>query len=487
MATKFTKQKIDFDVYKEANPESQVNWAEQANKLTTVVEGIRNERQGRKDAIEKSFQDQETALNDIGEYDNATMQQMVMNGAQDGANKSVDFNNLVKRGLAKSSEYKMSLHNQRTGFDLLKKNATNFDKSFTEYSERTNKNLNAPQEIWMAKQLEGFANINNLQVQTDPETGNVVQLRVDPVTGEPLTGESMSVQHMTLLMKQRVDAFDVNAATETVSKSIGDIITASIRTNGITGEITTEQRSRAEVEFFATEGGQETLELKAQQMIGSAQDKASMLVTNTPGPNGETDYYKIGSQEDFDNYDGDDATNPFVVMEFGTDNLYSPKFTEAQDKAALEYAKTNITAKLNVKQTKDIKKIQATPPPQPNAATIAKGEKDTKLLSQGKNLMYAVSGDPKEAEAGLRYLVDASNGNVEYINKTEGGFMIKYPGKDEVPVSTQITREATIEDVAEAKKLDPNSTLKVGAEIKEDMSPIEAMRITWKAAGLQDT
>ena len=199
MATKFTKEKIDFDVYQKSDPESQVDWGQAAKDITTTFEGIRTERQGRKDAIEKSFQNQQAALNDIGEYDNVTMQQMVMNGAQDGANKLTDFNNLVQRGLAKPSEYKMFQHNQKTGFDLLKKNAASFDKTFTEYSERTTGNLNAPQEIWMAKQLEGFANINNLQVQTDPETGNVVQLRVDE-NGEPITGESMSVQHMTLLI-----------------------------------------------------------------------------------------------------------------------------------------------------------------------------------------------------------------------------------------------------------------------------------------------
>ena len=440
MATKFTKQKIDFDVYEKANPESQVNWADQAGKLTKVVEGIRDERQGRKDAIEKSFQDQQIALNDIGEYDNATMQQMVMNGAQDGANKSVDFNNLVKRGLAKPSEYKMFLHNQRTGFDLLKKNATNFDVSFKEYSERTTKNLNAPQEIWMAKQLEGFANINNLQVQTDPETGNVVQLRVDPVTGEPLTGESMSVQHMTLLMKQRVDKFDVNTATDNISKSIGDIITAGIRSNGITSEITTEMRSRAETEFFATKDGQKTLTLKAQQMIDNPQDQAAMLVSNTPGPNGETNFYKIGSQEDFDNYDGDEASNPIVVMEFGADNLYTPKFTESQDKAALEYAKTNITAKLNVKQTADIKKTQATEY-QENAASIAAGRQDEEADASGKSVNLLVTGSAVEAEAASKDLISSFENltDIDRVVDADGkvtAFNIKVKGKVVDPIKT---------------------------------------------------
>jgi hypothetical protein len=468
MATKFTKQKIDFDVYEKANPESQVNWADQAGKLTKVVEGIRDERQGRKDAIEKSFQDQQTALNDIGEYDNVTMQQMVMNGAQDGANKSVDFNNLVKRGLAKPSEYKMFLHNQKTGFDLLKKNATNFDVSFKEYSERTTKDLNAPQEIWMAKQLEGFANINNLQVQTDPETGNVVQLRVDPVTGEPLTGESMSVQHMTLLMKQRVDKFDVNTATDNISKSIGDIITAGIRSNGIKTEITTEMRSRAEIEFFATKDGQKTLTLKAQQMIDNPQDQAAMLVSNTPGPNGEMNYYKIGSQEDFDNYDGDEASNPIVVMEFGADNLYTPKFTESQDKAALEYAKTNITAKLNVEQTADVKKIEKNVQPQPNQATLNAGkEDDAKSSKLGDYITMLTDKDPVKREAIEKTLRTTRNDAIDAFNAKVSNDEDKLPKISNISKGTETKRPATEKDVTEALALDPESTLKAGDEVTD--------------------
>ena len=469
MATKFTKQKIDFDVYEKANPEAQVNWTEQTQKLTSTIEGIRDERQGRKDAIEKSFQDQQAALNDIGEYDNVTMQQMVMNGAQDGANKLTDFNNLVKRGLAKPSEYKMFQHNQKTGFDLLKKNAASFDKTFTEYSERTTGNLNAPQEIWMAKQLEGFANINNLQVQTDPETGNVVQLRVDE-NGEPITGESMSVQHMTLLMKQRVDKFDVNAATETIKASLGDIITADIKTRnpGVTDVEIETMRSRAETEFFATEGGQDVLNKKAQQLIDNPQQRASMLVTNVPGPNGETNFYKIGSQEDFDAHTGDDASNPIVVMEFGEDNLYSPKFTEAQEKAALKYAKENITAGLSVKETQTVKKTQATHAPQPSAASIAKGNQDDAKSSKlGDYITMLTDKDPVKREAIEKTLRGTRNDAIEKFNAKVSNDEDKLPLIENITKGTTTVRPATAEDVAEALALDPESKLKEGEDFTE--------------------
>lgn len=413
---------------------------------------------------------------------------MVMNGAQDGANKLTDFNNLVKRGLAKPSEYKMFQHNQKTGFDLLKKNAASFDKTFTEYSERTTGNLNAPQEIWMAKQLEGFANINNLQVQTDPETGNVVQLRVDE-NGEPITGESMSVQHMTLLMKQRVDKFDVNVATETIKASLGDIITADIKTRnpGVTDVEIETMRSRAETEFFATEGGQDVLNKKAQQLIDNPQQRASMLVTNVPGPNGETNFYKIGSQEDFDAHTGDDASNPIVVMEFGEDNLYSPKFTEAQEKAALKYAKENITAGLSVKETQTVKKTQATEY-QDTQATINKGEKDKEIQTLGKNLNLFVTGTGADADAAGNYITKQYNNNLKEGDPQMNSF--KRNDREATQADVDAGYATTVgEDIAgtytveiDGKVIKPISAYDANGK---KLTPEQALRTLWQEADLK--
>lgn len=179
-----------------------------------------------------------------------------MNGGQDVSNKLLDVKNLVERGLMKPSDATMWQHNATTGFDLLKKNATQYDKTFQEYTTRmqekmegSNLSVGSPYEVWMGKQLEGFAKMNNMSLQADPETGNMVMLKTDE-NGEPIPGESMSVQHMTLLMKQQIDNFDVGKASVAIKDELGDIITASIRSDGVTSEITTQMRSRAETEFL---------------------------------------------------------------------------------------------------------------------------------------------------------------------------------------------------------------------------------------------
>ena len=68
-------------------------------------------RREKKDEINQQFLDTQDVLNDLGEYENQTMQEFVMNTGNDAANKLYDFNNLVKRGLAKPADQSMFTHN----------------------------------------------------------------------------------------------------------------------------------------------------------------------------------------------------------------------------------------------------------------------------------------------------------------------------------------------------------------------------------------
>ena len=441
-----SKSKIDFDVYQKADPESQIDWGKQAKTITDTFTGIVDEREKKKAAIEKSFQDQQTALNDIGEYDNQTIQQMVMNGGQDVSNKLLDVKNLVQRGLMKPSDATMWQHNAKTGFNLLKKNATSFDKTFVEYTTRlqekmegSNLSQGAPGEQWLAQQLEGFAKMNNMTLQADAETGNMVMLRVDEKTGEPIPGESMSVQHMTLLMKQKINNFDVGNYVKDIKTEMGAITTTMIQdAEGPNVVITEEKRSRAEEEFFGTKDGNKFLDMKVQEIFGNPYNAQSMIVNGNLQTSDGT-AYEIGSQEDYDKWmtehNNDEANNPYLVMEFGKDNLYHPKFNEAQEKAAKEYARGQITGALDYSKTQKIQALKT--PPQPSAANIAAQRSDEKEIDLGKNVNMMVTGDAKEAEGGMRYLVDASNGQIQNIENTKDGFIITYPDRKPLNISNK--------------------------------------------------
>tara|TARA_R110000803_G_scaffold164313_2_gene228045 strand:+ start:53 stop:1990 length:1938 start_codon:yes stop_codon:yes gene_type:complete len=444
MANKFTKEKIDFDVYERQDPASQVDWGKAAADITKTVAGIRDERIKRKGEIDKAFEDQQTALTDIGKYDNVTLQQLVMNGYQDAANKTTDIQNLVRRGLMKPSEAKLFRHNTMTGMNLLKKNAVQYDVSFKDYEERLASGKGAAGEEWGAGELEGFANINNLQVQTDPVTGNVVQLRVDPKTGEPIPGESLSVQHMTVLLNQRMDAMDMTAEITNVNKAVGDVILAQRKTAGITDILTSQEMTRLSAEYLADNKNKNFLNSKIDLVLQDPFKQQDMLVdhvTTNGKPDGES--YYIGKQETHDQWNkdnpGQEELNPVLVMGFGDDSLRKAEFTEAQDKRAREHVKVQLIGAQDYKEDIQTKKIQATEY-QDSAATIASGKQDDEADSSGKSVNLLVTGTAVEAEAASKDLISSFENltDIDRVVDADGkvtAFNIKIEGKVVDPIS----------------------------------------------------
>jgi hypothetical protein len=305
------KKDIDFDVYQKANPESQVDWAKAAKDITQTFETIRDDRQTRKDELLKSYQEQQEALNDLGEYDSPTTQQLVMNAGTDAAEKMTNYRDLMTRGLVKPADMNMFEHNVSTGFTLLKKNALAYDTLFKEVTLRTKDGTNAATEQWRATLLESFGRLENAQIQTNPETGELSFLRLEPPfitnekgdkvknpkAGKPVLGGSMSLQQMTLLMKQKTNSIDIEKKVKDIKSNLGSIVLTFHNMSGRRDKITSKEMSRLETQFFESEEGKEYLRLKASELqVG---EDAATLITQTNQVNSNGERFKPGTEDEY--------------------------------------------------------------------------------------------------------------------------------------------------------------------------------------------
>jgi hypothetical protein len=169
---------------------------------------------------------------------------------------------------------------------------------------------------------------------------------------------------------------------------------------------------------------------------------------NLTTPNGTK--YEVGGEEDYDRWmeenGGDEKNNPYLVMEFGEDNLYKPKFNETQDKAAKEYERSQITGALDYSKEQSVKGLAQT-----RAATsseIGLGREKEVASVYIKNVDMVVSGDEAESAAAAQNLIDDINKNnpdLPRLNKIKRN-----------------VRVATKEDVASGK------ATKIGEEIPEN-------------------
>ena len=456
-----SKKNIDFNVYERRDPTTQVDWGAQATKITKKFEGIRDERQGRKDLLEKNIEEQRVALNDIGEYDSQNLRQLALKSSQQSADMLTRKAELMRNGKIKPNELMQFKSNQSAGWTLFKKNAENWNGKFVEYTERMNAvpPLSSKLEQQLAQSLAGFGNLENMSYLADDD-GNMSYVRTDE-EGNILPGESMSANELTNLLNQKIDNYDSVAAAKKAGEEIGTIVNDTLTQNGIRVDIESLQKSKATADFLGSEEAAKVLRTFAETMTAVPQNLAVMMTQNVKIPNTDTVYEGDYGGELHDawakeNSGKDQSLNPYIAMRMKS-GTYVPDVTKEQEAVATEYAEGLIRSTLNITIGVDTKGMnEKDKEPQRSAAEISKTERDAKLLSKGKNLMYAVSGDKEKSKAGIQYIVDASNGNISGIKKTDTGFTVQYPDADPFSVNT------------------------------EDMTPTESMMAMWKSAGLQE-
>tara|TARA_R100000808_G_C2154137_1_gene164926 strand:+ start:2656 stop:4506 length:1851 start_codon:yes stop_codon:yes gene_type:complete len=448
------KRDIDFDTYVAPREGSTINWAEHAKTITDAFAAVRDDRQKRKDEIDKDTAENLKKLNELDALDNKTLMDMTIDGANNAANAIYEAEQRMKRGEIRPQDFQKIKNNISSGFTQFEKNAKSWDTDFKRYTERMQGGESSSLEQYLGERMESFGNLSNLQLVTNPDTGNLAFGRIDE-NGNLLTGpdDLISINRMTAISKQEINKVNVGDWITQSSNELGDYITAgNATTQGKDGS------SRAVVtidDFMQTPEAEDYINLKADAAMKDNMSIGSIIADNNI-TNDKGEKFRAGSQEEFDQWNQDnkgrEEQNPIIVMGYKENGvIVEPAITEGQKKAAKKFLVDSLKAKLGREET-----MKEFPPQQRSAASIAKGDKDKTLLSRGKNLMLAVSGDADESAAGLRYLVDASNGAISDIEQTETGFIVTYPGRDPLEINT------------------------------EDKSPEESMRLLWKASGLSD-
>ena len=105
------KKNIDFNVYERANPDYFVDWGKAAADITKTFETIRDDRQRRKDELDEAYRARQEELNDIGEYENPTLQQRAIEAYDSASQQLANHQDLMKRGLIKPRDNTLFHHN----------------------------------------------------------------------------------------------------------------------------------------------------------------------------------------------------------------------------------------------------------------------------------------------------------------------------------------------------------------------------------------
>ena len=421
------KRDIDFETYVEPKGE-RINWFEQAKTISDAFTDVATSRQKRKEAIDDNTKQTIDDLNALEAYDNQTLMNMTIDGTNNAANVIYAAEQAMKRGELRPSEFAKLKQNISAGFTQFEKNAKAWESDFKRYTQRM-QGVDGVQssslEQYLGERMESFGNLKNLQLVTNPDTGNLAFGRIDPETGELLTGpdDLISINRMSAILKQEIDKVDVNTKVKDVVTSLGEYIAAGNATSmGKDGSA----RSIVTIEdFMQTPEAEQTILDKAKTIAYNAFTTGSVLtdngVSNVHGEN-----YKPGSQEEFDqwiaeNQEKDPMDNPIIVMGYKKNGvIVEPAITERQQTAAEEYLVRQIKGALDYKETQ-----KEFPPQKATNYEIARGDREKTYSNLMGTLNTALTGEDAESTAALNELASSINsrmsGNKNYtpIQKLE--------------------------------------------------------------------
>jgi hypothetical protein len=233
-----------YSVYAQRNVEStQVDWNKIAGELTRGAEAIRDERQGRKDAIDAETQNSMEQLSKVEGANNQDAASLLINGSSMSVEALRVQTDMLKRGLIKPKDYKLFMQQQKNGYANLNTAVKGWDKWATEAKERLKiaEGTLGPKagglEIYQNNLTSALGNLKNKKLWSNPINGQLQLVTMGKDKGGSYNvmpdyfknkAAYQNPNTMNDLMKYQQDRFNLPKATKGVTSKVGQIIKAFV-------------------------------------------------------------------------------------------------------------------------------------------------------------------------------------------------------------------------------------------------------------------
>jgi hypothetical protein len=233
-----------YSVYAQRNVEStQVDWNKIAGELTKGAEAIRDERQGRKDAIDTETQNSIEQLSKVEGANNQDAASLLINGSSMSVEALRVQTDMLKRGLIKPKDYKLFMQQQKNGYANLNTAVKGWDKWATEAKERLKiaEGTLGPKagglEIYQNNLTSALGNLKNKKLWSNPINGQLQLVTMGKDKGGSYNvmpdyfknkAAYQNPNTMNDLMKYQQDRFNLPKATKGVTSKVGQIIKAFV-------------------------------------------------------------------------------------------------------------------------------------------------------------------------------------------------------------------------------------------------------------------
>jgi len=232
------RKTVDSDqyVYREERDlsKTRVDWGAISKDLTKTITDIRDDRQSRKDELDKAQTESMNQLAEFDQYNNKSLNESVLEGSEWSKNALSEQYDLMRRGLITPSEYKRYEQRTKDSFGALKGNLDNFAKHYEEAALRVQNGESNIGEAAVNNSLSGLANLGQYELSGNPATGELCYIKTgnDPATGKPYDSKNPSNQISLGVINARINQKMNYVATSEAAlgevDKLGEVVDAKV-------------------------------------------------------------------------------------------------------------------------------------------------------------------------------------------------------------------------------------------------------------------
>jgi len=416
--------------YAERNASDEINWSEIGKNVTDMLKKETDLRQEKKAAIDKASREFGETLSNSPQGEHQGVNQWALTYADSAQQARLMQDRLLKSGQLKQRDYLVMRQNINDGtkeaFGLIKEYQAEYKDKMDRYQKGDSQAL----EQWLMAEAEGFANFNNSELYINPTnfSVNVAKKEKQIVDGKEVyvmsknPNDFTTVNAMRNRIKGKFNKLDVSktlqGGVDVLGKDVDSLLKLGTLTGGgsITEIIDITRRKDFGVETKEAVSLFERAETTYLDSILSLPNNTSSVLT---------DYVNIDPKTKKTytyTWNPEEAGGNVILLKNDSANRPIPEFTKEQTEVAKnalrEKFRIMLDREVNIKSTAQAQLQERRPKTEGEYGRESK-LKTAKNVAQ--NLVYSLTGNANESEAGTKYL---SSSTGLPFTKTKEGYVI---------------------------------------------------------------
>lgn len=415
--------------YKQNEGVNATDWAKSTKQLVDELQRAYDDREKRKDEVEKAQQEMTQTISDHPSSEHAGIQEFGIDAQQNYSKANLELHKMFKSGLIEERDFLIRRENLKQGVEDIYGIVQDLDKEYAKKMELHGKGELSAVDAWTMSRIEGLMKFSETGVVIDPKNyRSSLAKKVKNKDGVYVVSKNpddvMSINHVRGHLKSVNKKFDLDGAADKAADNLGTHVKAVMRGGVKSIEDATQNK-----------GFQDMMNTTLDSLLTNPMNAVSILTDHGDGRyNFTTDPKAQG---------GDNI----LMTQDPSSGQFVPALTPEQEEEAREILRKQIVGRIDYKE--EARPDRPIYQWQVNRADDQRT--DEQVANIVADLFRGTEAEKKAAAASLRGLDDNLLGiSFDKNNKT---LVIKARNSQGAVVTERIPMDGTLEDFMKASTL----------------------------------